>query len=220
MFHKNAKVLCLSPHPDDIEFGLGACLHKYRSEIEAYVVTFSDRSRTRGESNNDEDQRAAAATLGIKPANVFFIDELDGTEFRRLPIRMMGTESSRDVIRAVVTHCVQRFDPSLIFVPAISETMQDHQAMAEETVRIVRGNVSIFGYETTKHNRYVSPIGYVRVDQEDIDAKVRAINQYSEFTTRYYFDAKMIEGLASTRASHAGFSGYAEAFEPYRIFQQ
>lgn len=210
------RVLCLSPHPDDTEFGVGATLHRYRSSIETRLIVFSDRSRTRGEKHNDRDQLAAAARLGIPAANVKFIDQL-GLGVQRLPVRFFGTEEARDQIRRVVAHAVKEFDPDVIFAPAAHETMQDHQAVTEEVIRVQRGRAAIFGYETPKHNRLMNPGTFVKVDEADIKAKAEAVNSYSEFTTRYYFEERMLDALARVRGMDAGFHGLAEAFEVYRL---
>jgi len=211
-----SRVLCLSPHPDDTEFGAGATLNRFRDSIEARLVVFSDRSRTRGEKHNERDQIAAAAHLGIPQAQVRFIDQL-GIGVERLPVRFFGTEEARDRIRQVIAHVVREFDPDVIFTPAAHETMQDHQAVTEEVIRVQRGRAAILGYETPKHNRLMNPATFVRVSEADIAAKAAAVHCYTEFTTRYYFEEKMLDSLARVRGMDAGFHGLAEAFEVYRL---
>lgn len=211
------RVLCLSPHPDDTEFGAGATLHRFKNNVEARLLVFSDRSKTRGEKHNDRDQIASAAKLGISAKNVKFIDQL-GLKIQRLPVRFFGTEEARDQIRMVVAHAVEEFDPDVIFTPAAHESMQDHQAVTEEVIRVQRGRAAIFGYETPKHNRLMNPGTFVKVSEADIAAKAAAVNSYSEFTTRYYFEEKMLDALARVRGMDAGFNGLAEAFEVYRLF--
>jgi LmbE family N-acetylglucosaminyl deacetylase len=209
------RILCLSPHPDDSEFGLGATLHRARASCAAHLLVFSDRSKTRGEQHNARDQIAAAARLGIPAARVQFVDQL-GIDVERLPIRFFGSEESRDAIRRAVTHAVKTVDPDAIFTPALTETMQDHQALTEEVLRIARGRAAVLGYETPKHNRLMNPSTYMQVDAADVKAKAEAVNCYTEFTTRYYFEERMLDALARVRGMDAGFHGLAEAFEVYR----
>lgn len=209
------RILCLSPHPDDSEFGLGATLHRMRATCEAHLLVFSDRGKTRGEQHNARDQLAAAARLGIPAARVRFVDQI-GIGVERLPIRFFGSEESRDAIRRAVAHQVKACDPDAIFTPALTETMQDHQALTEEVLRIARGRAAILGYETPKHNRLMNPSTYMRVDAVDVKAKAEAVNCYTEFTTRYYFEERMLDALARVRGMDAGFDGLAEAFEVYR----
>lgn len=210
------RVLCFSPHPDDTEFGVGATLAKYRGRFAARVVVLSDRSQTRSERRNDEDQAKAAAALGLPEDAVRFVDTL-GYGVDRLKVRFFGTEENRDLLRLVATRSIQDFRPDLIFVPALRETFQDHSALAEEVVRIARGRYMILGYEVPKHNRHFQPNVFVELRPDDVEAKIAALNCFSEFTTRYYFEPEGIRALARTRALHAGYSGLAEAFELYHL---
>ncbi|MBF0146482.1 MAG: PIG-L family deacetylase [Magnetococcales bacterium] len=220
MIYKDAKLLCFSPHPDDVEFGLGGLLNRYRDMVTCYIVVFSDRNSTRGEKHNERDQLRAAELLGVPPENVFFIDQLPGKDksFQRVAIQYFAQEDHRARIRQVLSHCVKTFEPTVVFVPSVNETMQDHRAVGEEAVRVLRGNYDIYGYEVPKHNRNFRPNAFVELNSGDIQAKVAALNCYSEFTTRYYFDHKALESLAYVRALDAGFLGLVEAFEVYRIF--
>jgi LmbE family N-acetylglucosaminyl deacetylase len=211
------RILCLSPHPDDVEFGLGATLDKFKGAYEGLLVVFSDRSATRGEQHNERDQREAAEALGFGAERVRFIDQLE-PRFERLPIRFFGMEEYRDRMRLAISRIVQDFAPNLVFVPSLHDTMQDHQAMSEEVVRVIRGPAAILGYEVPKHNRLFQPNVFVDVSDTNLEAKIRALNCYSEFTTRYYFEPDAIRALARVRALDAGYSGTAEAFELYRLF--
>ena len=84
-------------------------------------------------------------------------------------------------------------------------------------MRIARGRYLILGYEVPKHNRHFQPSVFVELRPEDVETKIAALNCYSEFTTRYYFESEGIRGLARARALHAGYSGLAEAFELYHL---
>ena len=132
------KVLCLSPHPDDVEFGLGATIHRFANLCDFHILVFSDRSVTRGENNNSADQLRAAALLGLSEEKVRFIDYLYPPN-EMLPIRFFATGENRDRMRLIIARMVEDLNPGLIFVPSPRETMQDHSAMGEEVERVVRG---------------------------------------------------------------------------------
>jgi len=216
LINRGEKILCLSPHPDDIEFGAGGTLHKYSDICEILLVVFSDRSKTRNEKYNLKSQRLAVGEIGFNADCVRFINQLDvGMEL--LPIRFFGTEENRDTIRLVVQKIVKNFDPDLIFTPSINETNQDHQAVGEEVVRVIRGRAKILGYEVPKHHQFFQPNVYVKLSEADIEAKIRALNHFSEFTNRYYFEADVIKSLSRMRALDAGFFGLCEGFELYRL---
>ena len=217
LIKKGTKLLCLSPHPDDVEFGLGGTLTRFRGVFEGQLVVFSDRKQTRGESHNERSQNEAGMHLGFRTDDILFIDQL-GLNVEKLPIRFFATEENRDVIRMVVTALMERFQPDVVFVPCRNETMQDHVAMAEEVIRVVRGEAAILGYEVPKHNRYFKPDMFVRLTDEDLDNKIAALNCFDEFTNRYYFHEEAIRALATVRALDAGYFGSAEGFEIYRLF--
>ena len=209
-----ARVVCLSPHPDDAEFGAGGLLHRRRADIEAWIICFSDRLVTRGERHNDRDQISAAAALGVPSERVRFVDQLDiGVD--RLPIRLMDAPLQRDRIRRIVTHVTQTLKPDLLLIPALEETMQDHQAIAEETIRITRAGPTLLGYETPKHSRSFNGEVFFQLDEEDIAAKCQSLAAYSEASDRYHFERPAIEAMARFRGLQAGIAGYAEAFRLY-----
>jgi N-acetylglucosamine malate deacetylase 1 len=210
------RILCVAPHPDDIEFGVGATLHRHRHHCKISGLVLSDRFASRGERNNREEQRQAFEILGIGSANVRFVD--DDPTCHLLPVRFFGTQENRDLIRQYIMREVETVCPDIIFIPAITETMQDHQAVSEEVVRVVRGDCSILGYEVPKHNRNFRPNAFVSVDERDLSAKIAAVGVYADFTTRYYFGSEQIRSLAVIRALDAGRQGLVEAFEVYRVY--
>lgn len=205
-----SRVLCVSPHPDDVELGMGATLHKYRLKLASpRLLVLSNRRRTRGEVHNARDQRRAAEMIGIDESDI---------RFHNLPIRFFSSAEVRDKIRMIISKEVAEYKPDVIFCPDLSETMQDHQATAEEIWRVVRGEVTVIGYETAKHNRMFIPNFFVKVGDEDIHAKAVAVQKFSEFTNRYYFEEDGIRALAKVRALNAGFNGFAEAFNILRLY--
>jgi N-acetylglucosamine malate deacetylase 1 len=216
LIHDGARVLCFSPHPDDTEFGVGATLSRFRGRFAGRIIVFSDRSQTRNEQHNERDQRSAALAVGLPADSVCFVDQL-GYAASRLKVRFFGTEENRDLIRHIISRAVQDFQPDIVFIPGLRETFQDHSALAEEAVRILRGDYAILGYEVPKHNRHFQPNTFVKLDEADIAAKVAALQCFSEFTTRYYFEPDAIRSLARTRALDAGYFGLVEAFELYRL---
>ena len=206
----NSRILMISPHPDDVEFGAAATLHEYKDSTTSKLLVLSNRHEVLGEKNNEEQQRKSADILGI--------DEL---EFFDLPIRFFIEPKTRDRIRRIVEDATNNFRPDLILVPAKNETHQDHQAVTSEVTRMSR-SVSVFGYEVITHNKFVMPTHkmYVKVSEDSIKAKVRALHCFEEQKHKYYFDERVVSGLATVRATHAGFLGMAEAFDMYNLIQE
>lgn len=217
LIKNGTRVLCLSPHPDDVEFGIGATLSKFKGDFEGRLIIFSDRLKSRGEKNNDSDQMKAAQLIGFSKENIKFIDQL-GLDIDRLPVRLFGDEKIRDLIRHIVANEIKYFNPELIFIPSIHETFQDHEAIAVEVKRVARGEFSLLGYEAVRHSYFFQPNVFIDVNENHLDKKIEAINTFTEFTNRYYFEGDLIKSLARVRAAQAGYAGFAEAFEIYRLF--
>lgn len=205
IIQKGDKILLISPHPDDIELGAGGVIHKFKDKINTKLLVLSNRYKTRGETNNSNEQEQAASILGIQDI-----------QFHEFPIRFFDSAEIRDKIRLLVTETCESFKPDLILCPAVNETMQDHKVVAEEVTRIIR-NTTILGYEVMKHNRYFLPKIFVEISRESLEEKIKALSCFKAQTQKYYFDKKVIEALATVRAANANFLGYAEAFEMYNM---
>jgi len=97
--------------------------------------------------------------------------------------------------------------------------MQDHSALTEEVIRIIR-DISIIGYEVIKHNRNFQPNSFFSISKEALERKIEAINCFKGQNQKYYFDEKIIKSLATLRAAEFGQSGFGEAFEVYNLIQK
>ena len=205
IIQKGTKILLISPRPDDIEFGAGGVLHKFKDQVDTKLLVLSNRYKTRGETNNSNEQERAASILGVQDI-----------QFHDFPIRFFDSPEIRDKIRFLVTETCESFKPDLILSPSVNETMQDHKVVAEEVTRIIR-NTTILGYEVIKHNRFFLPRVFVEISKESLDQKINALSCFKGQIQKYYFDKKVIEALATIRAANANFLGYAEAFEMYNM---
>jgi len=205
IIEKGDRVLLISAHPDDIEFGCGGTIYQYRKEITTKLLVLSDRSISNGEMNNKKEQKNAGQILGI-----------NNIQFENIQIRFLPSLENRNKIRMLVMKICEEFNPNLIFIPTVNDTHQDHNALAEEVIRVIR-NVSIIGYEAIKHNRHFKPNAFIKISKESLIRKQEAIMCFKDQNKKYYFDSKIIESLATIRASEFGNKGYAEAFEVYNL---
>jgi LmbE family N-acetylglucosaminyl deacetylase len=201
------RVLLVSPHPDDFEFGCGGTIHRYRNKITTRLLVLSNRMRTRGEKNNEEQQRKAAEILGCH--DIQFFD---------LYIRMFGSTENRDILRKTITDEVISFKPDAIFFPSPREVMQDHQAVADEIIRVVR-STNLIAYEVPKHTRFFNPNVFVQIYQEDLDAKMNALNCFTEQAGKFYFSPDVLRAMAIFRAATTGITGFVEGFELYHYLE-
>ncbi len=128
----NKRLLLVSAHPDDSEFGFaGSGILMARDGWELYYLVCTDGSKGSEDPNmtpeklvpiRREEQRAAAAVVGVK--DVFFLDYVDG-ELAYTP------GFARDIVRAIRTikpHTVVSSDPNQI-VRNMFINHPDHRAV-------------------------------------------------------------------------------------------
>jgi len=208
LIEKGDRILLISAHPDDVELGCGGAIYQNRKDITTKLLVLSNRFSSNGEIDNEKEQTKAGKILGI-----------NDIQFEDIQDKFFPSLENRDQIRNLVTKVCNEFKPSLIFLPGINETHQDHSAIAEEVVRVIR-DISILGYEITKHNRHFEPNTFIKITKKALEQKTKATLCYKGQNKKYYFDKKVIESLATMRASTFGYIGYAEAFELYNLIQK
>ena len=99
-------------------------------------------------------------------------------------------------------------------MPSLKDLHQDHETVAKEGLRAFK-NISILGYELLWNNLSFNTTCFVRLTEENVDAKYRALNEYRSQNFRDYMSREFIFAHAKTRGVQSGNS-YAEAFEVIR----
>lgn len=202
-------ILAIGAHPDDVELGLGATLHRFAtSDVQVRVVVLSSASLSLPFGSKEEDIlrecRNSLANLGVSSENV---------ENHDFPVRRF--DSHRQEILELLHSLDRDFEPDLVFCPSLSDTHQDHEVVARECERAFRRR-SILGYELPWNNRGFVPSVSISVTQNDLECKERALRCYSSQQGKRYFEPGLLSGLARLRASVVGVE-YAESFDVIRM---
>jgi LmbE family N-acetylglucosaminyl deacetylase len=206
---QNQKILVLSPHTDDGEFGLGASISKLiRDGHEVYHVAFSSAANIieHGTQNNRlvEEIKLASQDLGLHK-NRLFIHHFQVRKFHE----------TRQMILDLLLHYKTRVQPDIVFIPSGHDIHQDHQVIHEESLRAFK-HQTIFGYELAWNLYKFNYQLFIHVEEIDIANKIAAISQYTSQSHRNYASAEYIESLAICHGVQAN-TKYAEAFEVIRI---
>lgn len=209
MFKFN-NILVLAPHTDDGELGLGGSIHKFiNMGKNVYYAAFStaEQSVPVGFPKNilKHEVKRATSKLGIKPENLFIYN---------FEVRKLGYVRQQ-ILEELIT-LRNRLNPDLIFLPCKHDIHQDHSTIAQEGVRAFK-NVTVLGYELIWNNLSFNTQCFIRLDKEDIEAKVSALEEYKSQGSRNYLSADFILSLARTRGVQVGCE-YAESFEVVRLF--
>jgi LmbE family N-acetylglucosaminyl deacetylase len=205
------KILVLSPHPDDGEFGCGASVARYLeagAEVSVLVFSLCEESLPKNFSVSDikKELLDSWTSLGVSEGNVFVSDY----QVRRF------SEKRQEILEELVARKLE-FNPDLVFLPTTQDIHQDHQVIATEGFRAFK-QITVLGYELAWNTVAFPTQAFIALNQNQLKLKAKALEKYKSQKSRQYFDEDFVKSLAQVRGVQAG-KKYAEAFEVLRIVQ-
>jgi len=199
------RILVLAPHTDDGEFGCGGSISKFIGEgKEVFYVAFStaEKSVPPGLPKNilEVEVKEATRRIGIQPANLVIYKY----EVRKL--NYVRQEILEELVRLK-----REINPQLILSPSRNDLHQDHQTVAVEALRAFKQS-SILCYELPWNTITFHTEAFVKLEKEQVDNKIHAIEAYRSQAHRDYASPEFLLGWAKTRGTQIGCQ-YAETFE-------
>ena len=224
-FEKSKVVLCVSPHPDDCDVGVGGLIAKYSGSVETYYVIVTDGSKGTKRKDMDphelaiirkKEQEEAAKILCVK--EIFWLGYVDGEidyrDYRRIMLDLIH------IYRLIKPDIVLTPDPSLPY-----EAHLDHIIVGKATSSAaifsvmplfnkldqVSGlephRVKYVGYYYTSKPNYYVDITSV------IDKKLEALNKHvSQFGDSWNYIETLIRVLSFVYGRKIGVQ-YGEAIK-------
>ena len=210
MLEKFNKILCLAPHPDDIELGCGGTVSKL-TELgkEVYYCAFSlcEKSIPKGFSNDilKEELKNSCRKLGISDTNVYQYT-FEVREYKR----------DRQLILEELVKLKNEIKPDLVFLPMPNDVHQDHCTISEEGIRAFKKS-TILAYEVPWNNFFLENNLFIELTEKDLKNKIDALKAYKSQYFRSYASEEFIKSLAIVRGIQ-GRSKYAETFNIIRMY--
>jgi N-acetylglucosamine malate deacetylase 1 len=206
---KLRKVLVLSPHTDDAEFGMGGTIARLLSEgVEVHVVAFCNAKDSLPQGWHPEtlidEMKASMATMAVPEQNIHFLD---------YPVRQFPRY--RQEILDDLIKLKRAIEPDAVFVHASTDVHQDHSTVHIEAVRAFK-TISIFGYELPWNTITFNADCLVALEDEHVQAKIAAVAAYKSQQGRSYASEEFIKGWTRGRGVTINVH-YAEAFEVIRL---
>lgn len=203
------KILILSPHTDDGEFGCGGSIAKFVEEgKEVYYAAFSTAEESLPPelpSNILEvEVRKATKILGIPPENLMVYN------FQVRKLNYIRQEILEELVKIK-----REIEPDLVFMPSPADLHQDHHTVAMEGMRAFKQR-SILRYEIPWNNITFHTMAFVRLEKRHVEKKIEALKAYESQSDRFYATEDFIRSLARTRGVQIG-TEYAETFEAIRL---
>lgn len=204
MMFYGKRVCFLGAHPDDIEIGSGALIAQIAGKTDIRCVTFSDNQKNPELKDLVREHYASMETLGIPRDQVVLMD----FETRRFP------QERQEILEEMVS--IQRnFQPDIVFVHSKADIHQDHQTVTEEALRAFRGR-TVLGFDVIRSSYGFFPSFLVAVNEEEADRKVKALQQYKTYASKYYFDPEVTRATLIRNGAICERE-YAEGYDILRI---
>jgi len=198
---QNKRILLVSAHPDDLEFGLGGLLNKLDKD-NILAVIFSDTKNLNDEPIIEE------LNNSMRIYDISF-------KLRKDIINMNFVNQERE-IKQILYDLKNEYKPDIIFSTSKRSHNPDHRILGESVQAVFQEQTVLF-YETVRADYEHRPNLYVKIDGVDLDVKIKAISQYiSQLSKRHYAKLELVKSQAVFRGSQIGES-YAEAFEIGRM---
>jgi LmbE family N-acetylglucosaminyl deacetylase len=198
------KVLFLGAHPDDIEIGCGALIARICHQSDVLCVTLSDNQKNPDLKHVVDEHRRSMAVLGLDESQVV-VGTFETRNFTR----------DRQEILEYLYQLNSQHRPDLVFAHSPADIHQDHAVVTQESLRAFRG-VSVLGFDVLRSSYGFFPHFLVEVSREDVEKKIAALEEYSTYADKYYFDPEIIR---ATLVRHGALAErpYAEGFDILRI---
>lgn len=197
-------VLFLGAHPDDIELGCGALLHKMSKHTDVLCVTLSDNQKNPDLQNVKKEHFESMAVLGVPKEKIILG-----------PFTTRIFHDSRQEILEYFLKLRREFVPDLIFVHSKQDVHQDHLTMTDEALRAFRG-ITVLGFDVVRSSYGFFPHFLVEVTEENVNKKIEALSKYETYRDRYYFNSELTRSIMVRHGALAE-RPFAEGFDILRI---
>lgn len=201
---KEAAILAIGAHPDDIDLGCGGFIMKAKdSGAKVYGLTLTKGEN--GQSGNGNRKHEAENTARFM--------EMDG--FWVMDFKDSGLKENIPVIKKVIEEKIKETGATIILTHTGIDIHSDHQAAFEATKEAARNAATILCYEDVSTPREFVPNYYADVT-EYIDDKLKLITFHKTQQDKTYMDTSVLKGRAAHRGLQSGVA-YAEAFRIHKI---
>lgn len=205
---KGKKILALGAHPDDVEFSCGGSIHKLsKDNNEIFYAAFSPCVISLPDNLEKDilfkEMKRASVKIGIKQENLFTYN---------FPVRNFLFHRQEILEELILLR--KKIQPDIVFLHRSTDIHQDHSVIHKEGLRAFK-NSTILGYELPWNDIETVNNFFIKLEKEDIDHKVQAIEEYKSQSFRSYKSSDFYYSLAKVRGTQIS-SEYAEAFELVR----
>lgn len=201
-------VLAVGAHPDDIEFGCGAALLRYREEgcrTYGLILSAGEQGSWSAASKRIEEARRSAVVLAL-------------TEIAILDFPDTRLHTRKEEIRKAIEDKMSELQPDIVFTHTPLDVHTDHKTAFEATREAARRACTILCYENPNTPPEFNPDYYVDIEGY-LDDKIAALARHRSQAGKDYTNPGVVRASATFRGNQARVK-YAEAFESVRVLEK
>lgn len=183
------KVLCLSPHPDDVEYSMLGSILKYR-DTQFYLLQLAqggDCDETTGEHRLREVE------------NVWKVAGCENLKIINTPYKYIKDLTEDKWINLIEQYLKEYGTFDAIFLPNETDSHFEHRFISGFGAALIRNSrISLIQYYTPSTQDAWNPNYYVDIKSQYVD-KLQALTMFTSQQHRYYFTEDVL------RAFHSDF---------------
>jgi LmbE family N-acetylglucosaminyl deacetylase len=204
------KVLALSPHTDDIEFGCGGTLTRLQeqgAEIHTAIFSHCEKSVPAGFPKDvlKKEMYKAADILNIKENNIHTFN---------FPVREFP-KYRQDILENMV-ELKKEINPELVLTTSTFDVHQDHEVVSRESIRAFRFT-TLLGYEVPWNNLQFPSQVVIELSDRHIKNKLEAVDCYQSQKFRKYGAPQLFRKGAEIRGVK-NRRDMVEIFEAIKVY--
>jgi LmbE family N-acetylglucosaminyl deacetylase len=200
-------ILCLGPHPDDLEFGAGGTLIKYSDAGNDVFLMIMTKGSMGGDPQiRAEEQMESAKLIGVK--DIFWGGYEDTT--------LISDSSTIQAVEKVL----HQVNPDVILAPWGEDTHQDHRTLWNVIMSAARNSRNLLFYETPTTSPQFQPNVFVDIT-DVLMQKIKCLLAHRSQITRTNIRDTSIMDMVTSTANFRGVQSrvkYAEGFMSRRLF--
>ena len=202
------KVLCLSPHPDDVEFGMMGTILKY-TDTHFDILCLSSGGDF--DTTTNENRLQEIKDVWLKQRNV----SLHFTKLKLL--KELGHDAWVNFIETLFTN---KKEYDCLFVPTKEDSHFEHKIVNELAFPLTRiKGISILEYRTPSTLDSWSPNTFTNIT-EFFDEKQRQLMLFKSQKDRWYFQEDLLKSFHSNFQSYKKGIKYVEKFKTVQFYDR
>lgn len=199
------KVLCLSPHPDDIEYGALGIMYKfYDTKFDIITISIGGKFDTSsGQRRFSECQSIYHQLPNIH--GEFLLDD-----------HTINFGYDELVHKIETKYDISKYD--LILLPPDEDTHHDHKKINVVGMALTRKEkCGIIDYRTPSTLDTWVPNYFVDIS-EQLDSKIEQLHKFKTQSKHLYFTTELIRNFHTNYQSSRRGMGYVEMFKIHRLY--